>query len=59
MKELIGYCSCCGKEVFCLDGFFNAIYTDDKKIVCFDCHDKKREAPVKRRMDWSTSTEIR
>ena len=44
MKELIGCCSCCGKEVFCLDGFFNAIYTDDKKIVCFDCHEKSGSA---------------
>lgn len=38
MKELVGYCSVCGKEVFCLDGFFNGIVTEKKEIVCFDCH---------------------
>ena len=48
MKELVGLCSCCGKEVFCLDGFFNGIISEDKKIYCFDCqdnHEKKVEKP--------------
>jgi hypothetical protein len=43
MKELIGRCSCCGKELFCLDGFFNGVYTDEKKIVCFDCENAMKE----------------
>ncbi|MDP4083821.1 MAG: hypothetical protein Q8934_04305 [Bacillota bacterium] len=47
MKELVGHCSCCGKEIFCLDGFFNGIHTDDKKIFCFECHEntKKEKKP--------------
>jgi hypothetical protein len=40
MKELVGRCSCCGKELFCFDGFFNGVYTKDKKIICFDCETK-------------------
>jgi hypothetical protein len=40
LKELVGCCSCCGKELYCLDGFFNGIYTDEKKIVCYDCETK-------------------
>lgn len=43
MRELIGSCSICGRELFCLDGFFNGTYTDDNKIVCFDCHTAKEE----------------
>ncbi|WP_462411985.1 hypothetical protein [Neobacillus sp. Marseille-QA0830] len=48
MKEFIGNCSCCNKEIFCLDGFFNGILTETKEIYCFDCHEtlkKKEENP--------------
>ncbi|MCM3588766.1 hypothetical protein M3182_24245 [Mesobacillus maritimus] len=37
MKEHIGYCHQCGKEIFCLDGFFNGIHLNSKKILCFKC----------------------
>ncbi|WML47747.1 hypothetical protein RCG23_20750 [Neobacillus sp. PS3-34] len=40
MKELVGLCSQCGKEVFCLDGFFSGIVTEDKKILCFECDEE-------------------
>jgi hypothetical protein len=43
VKELVGRCSCCGKELFCLDGFFNGIYTKDKKIICFECESQLKE----------------
>jgi hypothetical protein len=43
LKELVGRCSCCGKELFCFDGFFNGIYTKDKKIICFECETKLKE----------------
>ncbi|MFD2445801.1 hypothetical protein ACFSO7_17725 [Bacillus sp. CGMCC 1.16607] len=38
MKELIGKCSICQKELFCLDGFFNGIILETKELLCFDCH---------------------
>ncbi|MFP7297897.1 hypothetical protein [Neobacillus niacini] len=40
MKELVGYCTACSKEIFCLDGFFNGVQSDDRKMYCFDCYDK-------------------
>lgn len=40
MKELVGLCSLCGKELFCLDGFFNGVHTDDKRVICFECTEK-------------------
>lgn len=40
MRELVGSCSICKREIFCLDGFFSGVYTDDKKIICFDCNEK-------------------
>ncbi|MEH7373442.1 MULTISPECIES: hypothetical protein [Bacillaceae] len=39
MKELIGKCKCCSKEIYCLDGFFNGIHTEEKEIYCFECHE--------------------
>jgi hypothetical protein len=37
MKELVGNCTKCGKEIFCLDGFFNGVHVDGNQIHCFDC----------------------
>lgn len=39
MKELVGSCKCCGKEIYCLDGFFNGVITENKQTYCFDCHE--------------------
>ncbi|MED3625043.1 hypothetical protein [Neobacillus thermocopriae] len=38
MKELIGTCHSCSKEIFCLEGFFNGVVTDEKRIYCFECY---------------------
>lgn len=43
MKELVGYCHKCGKEIFCLDGFFNGIHVDGKQINCFPCAEKESD----------------
>lgn len=44
MKELVGHCLACNKEVFCLDGFLNGIVTDKKgTILCFDCHQEEEQ----------------
>ena len=48
MKELVGTCSCCGKDIYCLDGFFNGVITDEKQSYCFTCYEticKKNENP--------------
>lgn len=42
MKELVGKCTVCEKEVYCLDGFFNGIFTDEKKIFCFECCEEEK-----------------
>lgn len=36
MKELVGSCFTCGKEVFCLDGFLNGVHYD-QKLYCIEC----------------------
>lgn len=43
MKELIGYCSICRKELYCLDGFFNGVILDNKELVCFECAEGEKE----------------
>jgi hypothetical protein len=41
MKELVGNCTKCGKEIFCLDGFFNGVHLDGNQIHCFNCVEKE------------------
>lgn len=43
MKELIGQCTSCLKEIYCLDGFFNGVQTEDHKIYCFECFESNKE----------------
>jgi hypothetical protein len=43
MKELIGYCTSCEKEIYCLEGFFNGIQSNDLKIYCFECYESNQE----------------
>lgn len=48
MKELVGMCKNCNKDIFCLDGFFNGVLTEDKEIFCFECFEvfpKEEENP--------------
>jgi len=48
LRELIGCCKVCSKEVFCLDGFFNGVLTEEKEIHCFECYEtmeNKKENP--------------
>ena len=39
MRELIGPCSNCGKDVYCRDGFLDGVYVDGE-LVCFDCQEE-------------------
>jgi hypothetical protein len=43
LKELVGRCSICGKELYCLDGFFNGIILESKELVCFNCNESNKE----------------
>ncbi|MEH7176622.1 hypothetical protein [Neobacillus vireti] len=43
MKELVGICSTCSKEIFCLDGFLNGVQSDERKLYCFDCYESSEE----------------
>lgn len=43
MKEKVGYCIICGKDLFCEDGFLNAVLENDHTLVCFSCEERKRE----------------
>ncbi|MGM0896793.1 MAG: hypothetical protein ACQEV0_02780 [Bacillota bacterium] len=36
MRELIGPCSNCGKDVYCRDGFLDGVYIDGE-LICRDC----------------------
>jgi hypothetical protein len=36
VKELVGSCESCGKEIFCLDGFLNGVHKDGR-VLCFEC----------------------
>jgi hypothetical protein len=44
MRELVGSCQQCGKEIFCLDGFLNGVNTRDGKVLCFDCEKDVEES---------------
>lgn len=44
MRELIGNCTKCGKDVYCMDGFLDGLYIGNQ-LLCFDCanFEEKRE----------------
>ncbi|MDQ0299517.1 hypothetical protein J2S78_001937 [Salibacterium salarium] len=37
MKEVVGECSVCGKEILCMDGFLNGVISKHERLYCFDC----------------------
>ncbi len=43
LKELVGECQECKKEIYCLNGFFNGIVKEDGTITCFECEEKKEK----------------
>lgn len=36
MRELIGHCESCGREVYCENGFFTGIHIEGK-LFCSSC----------------------
>lgn len=43
MRELVGKCESCGKDVFCLDGFLNGV-SEAGRLECFECADGEEGA---------------
>lgn len=43
MKELIGQCKSCGKNIYCEDGFFNGVLLPGHQYLCMDCDEKEHE----------------
>ncbi|WP_182914119.1 hypothetical protein [Paenibacillus sp. 1011MAR3C5] len=37
MKELVGHCRACGREVYCRDGFLDGVVQEDSSVLCFAC----------------------
>ncbi|WP_263862290.1 hypothetical protein [Bacillus aerolatus] len=42
MQERVGTCEKYGKELYCLDGFFNGVQ-EKEGVFCFECAEKKKE----------------
>ncbi len=40
MRELIGQCQSCGKNVYCENGFFDGVQIDGR-LLCNDCAEKE------------------
>jgi formylmethanofuran dehydrogenase subunit E len=39
MRELVGQCQECGKNVYCENGFFDGVQ-ENGKLLCNDCADE-------------------
>ncbi|EIJ82224.1 hypothetical protein PB1_04810 [Bacillus methanolicus PB1] len=47
MEEFVGFCSECGKQIYCIDGFLNGVVSDDKKgCIAFSAQKKMRRTPL-------------
>lgn len=42
MNEYVSKCADCGKKLYCLDGFFNGVLTENNETLCLDCADNKK-----------------
>ncbi len=40
MRELIGNCASCNKEVYCNGGFLDGVIQENKSLLCFTCYKK-------------------
>ncbi|WP_458412919.1 hypothetical protein ACNQFZ_19230 [Schinkia sp. CFF1] len=43
MRELVGVCQDCNKEIYCENGFLNGIVKEDGKLICFGCEEEKEK----------------
>ena len=42
MRELVGPCANCGKDVYCRDGFLEGSYVNGK-LFCMECAEENEE----------------
>ncbi|WP_180316659.1 hypothetical protein [Shouchella shacheensis] len=45
MKEEVGVCTQCGKRLYCMDGFLNGVYKENR-LYCFECEEKLSSADL-------------
>ena len=38
-KEAISRCACCGEEIYEDEDYYTYVYTEDGKLICWDCHE--------------------
>lgn len=43
MRELVGTCHKCSKEVYCLDGFLNGFVDEHSRLTCFSCEEQQEQ----------------
>lgn len=43
MKEWIGKCKECGKDICCENGFFNGVLLPGHEYLCWDCDEKEQK----------------
>lgn len=48
MIENVGSCTLCGKELFCRDGFLDAVVGEEKELYCFSCAKSVPDSKKKR-----------
>ncbi|MCM3719097.1 hypothetical protein [Fictibacillus phosphorivorans] len=45
MKEYVGPCESCKKDLYCMDGFFQGEISPSGKLYCFSCiKEEKKES---------------
>lgn len=45
MKEHVGLCEICNKDLFCMDGFFQGEIDPSGKLFCFSCYIEEKKEP--------------
>ncbi len=43
MREVIGACQSCGKNVYCENGFFDGVQTEEGRLLCNECAEKEEK----------------
>nr|WP_145165051.1 hypothetical protein [Paenibacillus terrae] len=41
MREWIGKCRDCGRDIYCENGFLNGVVLEDQSLKCFPCGEQE------------------
>ncbi|WP_179281435.1 hypothetical protein [Paenibacillus sp. XY044] len=41
MREWIGKCRDCGRDIYCENGFLNGVVLEDQSLKCFGCAEQQ------------------